>query len=57
VTYSQVCLRRGQEFDGDNKAAVADAVVEQAKAEHRHALDRDVVLAQLEGVIPHERED
>jgi hypothetical protein len=24
--------------------------------EHRHSLDRDVVLAHLEGVHPHERE-
>ena len=47
----------GRDFTGDDKDAVADAVVEHARVEHRHALDRDVVLAHLEGVHPHERGD
>jgi predicted small metal-binding protein len=56
VTYSQTCPRCGREFSGDDRRAVADDVVEHARVEHRHALDRDVVLAHLEGVHPHERE-
>ena len=56
MTFSQACPRCGQEFDGEDKDAVADAVVEHAVVEHRHSLDRDVVLAHLEGVHPHERE-
>ena len=41
---------------GEDKEAVADAVVEHARSEHGHALDRDVVIAHLEGVHPHERD-
>ena len=56
MTYEQTCPRCGAEFTGDDEAAVADAVVEHAFVEHRHTLDRDVVLAHLEGVHPHDRE-
>ena len=56
VMYEQTCPRCGREFVGGDKGAVADAVVEHARAKHGHALDRDVVLAHLEGVHPHERE-
>ena len=55
--YSQICPRCGRNFIGEDRAAVADDVVEHARVEHRHALDRDVVLAHLEGVHPYERED
>jgi hypothetical protein len=56
VTYDQTCPRCGRDFVGDDKGVVADAVVEHARTEHAHALDRDVVLAHLEGVHPHDRE-
>ena len=56
MSYEQTCPRCGREFVGEEKYALADAVVEHARVEHRHALDRNVVLAHLEGVHPHERE-
>ena len=56
MQYEQTCPRCGQEFVGKDKDAVADAVVEHARTEHQHALDREVVLAHLEGVSPHDRE-
>ena len=56
MTYEQTCPRCGETFTGDDKDAVADAVVEHARAAHHHSLDRDVVLAHLEGVHPHDRE-
>ena len=54
--YELTCPRCGRDFAGENKEAVADAVVTHASADHRHALDRGVVLAHLEEVHPHERE-
>jgi predicted small metal-binding protein len=57
VPFSQTCPRCGRDFDGDDKEKVADQVVEHARAEHRHTLDREIVLAHLEGVHPYERED
>ena len=56
MAFEQTCPRCGADFTGDDKDAVADAVVEHALVVHRHALDRDVVLAHLEGVHPHDRE-
>jgi predicted small metal-binding protein len=56
VTYTQTCPRCGQDFAGTDKEAVADTVVEHARASHHHALDRDIALAHLEGVHPHDRE-
>ena len=56
VTYSQTCPRCGRDFEGEDKHVVADAVVDHARLEHRHSLDREVVLAHLEGVHPHERD-
>jgi predicted small metal-binding protein len=56
VAYEQVCTRCGHDFVGDDHDAVAQAVVEHARTEHGHTLDRDVVLAHLEGVHPHERD-
>jgi predicted small metal-binding protein len=49
------CPRCGRDFNGEDKEAVAGDVVEHARVEHRHHLDRDVVLSHLEGVHPHER--
>jgi hypothetical protein len=57
VAYSQTCPRCGRDFIGEDQDAVADDVVEHARIQHRHTLDRDIVLAHLEGVHPHERED
>lgn len=56
MSYNQTCPRCGWDFAGDDKEAVADAVVEHARVDHRHALDREIVFAHLEGV-PYERED
>jgi hypothetical protein len=57
VAYEQTCPRCGEAFVGEDKEAVADSVIDHALSAHRHNLDRDVVLAHLEGVHPHERED
>jgi hypothetical protein len=56
MTYLQTCPRRGRDFAGEDKEVVADAVVEHARVDHQHRLDREVVLAHLEGVRPDERE-
>jgi hypothetical protein len=50
VPYEQTYPRCGREFVGEDKHAVADAVVEHARPDRHHALDRDIVLAHLEGV-------
>ena len=57
MQHVQVCPRCGLELTGDEPGAVADAVVAHARTEHDHRLDREVVLAHLEGVRPDERED
>jgi predicted small metal-binding protein len=57
VAFNQTCPRCGRDFDGDDKEEVADQVVEHARIQHRHALDRETVLAHLEGVHPYEREE
>lgn len=54
MPFEQTCPRCGREFLADDKHVVADAVVEHARVDHHHALDRDVVLAHLEGVHPYE---
>lgn len=56
MTYEQLCPRCGRSSVGEDADGVADEVVEHARVEHRHALDRNVVLAHLEGVRPDERE-
>lgn len=53
MTFTQQCPRCGVEFAGDDKEEVADAVVEHARTEHRHRLDREIVLAHIEGVHPY----
>ena len=57
MSFSQRCPRCGQDFEGVDKEAVADAVVEHARVRHGHSLDRGVVLAHLERVHPYEREE
>ena len=57
MTFEQICPRCGREFSGDDKDVVADAVVAHGKDDHGHNLDREIVLAHLEGVHPHDRED
>ena len=56
ISYQQTCPRCGQDFVGEDRNDVAEAVVEHARVEHRHALDRDIALAHLEGVHPDERD-
>ena len=56
MTYTQTCPRCGANVSGDDKERVADDVVEHASSEHNHTLDRDIVLAHLEGVHPYERD-
>jgi hypothetical protein len=55
MRYEQQCPRCGASFAGEDKDEVADAVLTHA-ASHGHALDRETVLAHLEGVHPHERD-
>jgi hypothetical protein len=55
MAYEMTCPRCGRDFEGDDKAAVASAVIEHARDGHSHRLDLDVVLAHLEGIHPHER--
>ena len=52
MTFEQACPRCGDEFVGDDKDSVADDVIAHARDAHGHHLDRDVVLAHLEGVHP-----
>jgi hypothetical protein len=56
VTYTQTCPRCGHDFAGEDRDAVADEVVEHARVEHHHSLDRNIVLAHLEGVHPYDRD-
>jgi hypothetical protein len=57
VPYSQTCPRCGEGIAGDDRDAVADAVVAHARTVHHHSLDRDVVLAHLDDVHPYDRDD
>ena len=57
MSYSQTCPRCGAEFAGDDKERLADEVIEHARSDHDHVLDRDIVLAHLEGVHPFKRDD
>lgn len=51
---SQQCPRCGDELTGDDRDAVADAVVDHASSAHGHRLDRAIVLAHLDGRHPHD---
>jgi molybdopterin-binding protein len=53
VPYEQSCPRCGRDFVGDSVDLVADAVVEHARDEHGHRIDREVVVAHLVTVHPH----
>jgi copper chaperone len=56
VAYTQTCPRCGADFVGDDKERVADAVVDHGASAHNHRLDRDIVLAHLQGVHPYGRD-
>ena len=56
MPFELTCPRCGRDFVGDDKNAVAAAVVDHARVDHRQGLDLDVVLAHLEGVHPHHRD-
>ena len=49
-------VKARDKFVGDDKDAIAQAVVKHARTKHGHTLDPDVVLSHLEGVRPHERD-
>jgi hypothetical protein len=55
MQYEQQCPRCGAEIVGQSKDEVADSVLAHAET-HGHRLDRNTVLAHLEGVHPHDRE-
>jgi hypothetical protein len=54
ATFSQTCPRCGDEFAGDDRDLVADAVITHASEVHGHRLDPKVVLAHLAGVHPYD---
>ena len=54
--FSQTCPRCGDELSGDDRDAVADAVVAHARDAHGHGLERRIVLAHLAGGRPDEYE-
>jgi hypothetical protein len=54
VSYEQTCPRCGESFAGEDNELVADAVIDHSRTAHGHTLDRNVVLAHLEGVHPHD---
>jgi hypothetical protein len=56
MRFEMQCPRCGREFAGNDRDQVADEVLEHAQGEHHHRLDRDVVLAHLAGVNPHDFE-
>ena len=55
--YDQICPRCGDQFSDADADRLADRVVEHARVKHSHALDRQVVLAHLQGVRPDELDD
>ena len=57
ANYSQMCPRCGEDFTGPDRDAVADAVVAHANHAHQHDLDRDIVLAHLDGRHPFKDDD
>ena len=57
MSYSLTCPRCGDEFVGDDREGVADQVIEHARGKHGHALDREIVIAHLDGVHPFNGDD
>lgn len=55
--YRDTCPPCGTVFSGDDRDAVADAVVEHARTAHDHELTREHVLAHLDGKDPHRAEN
>lgn len=52
MTVEITCPRCGEAFVGTEAEEVVDAVVAHAASQHRHRLDRHVVIAHLQGVRP-----
>jgi predicted small metal-binding protein len=53
VTYTDQCPPCGKQFSGENREALADAVIAHARDEHDHVLTREHVLAHIDGKDPH----
>lgn len=56
MTYTDVCPPCGMQFSGDDRDALADAVVAHARDEHDHHLTREHVLAHIDHKDPHSAE-
>lgn len=56
MSYDMTCPRCGEEFFAPDRDSLADAVVDHARSDHGHHLDRYVVLAHLDGVRPEDFE-
>jgi hypothetical protein len=54
MIYEQQCPRCGEFFTGEEKDRVADDAVAHAAEVHGHNVDRDVIVAHLEGRRPDE---
>lgn len=54
MTLTMTCPRCGLDFTGIEPNELVDDIVEHAASAHRHQLDRDTVLAHLEGRHPHD---
>ncbi len=53
MTYSDTCPPCGKVFSGEDREALATAVMEHARDAHDHDLPREHVLAHLDGKDPH----
>lgn len=53
MTYTDKCPPCGRQFSGDDREALADAVIDHARDEHNHVLTREHVLAHIDGKDPH----
>ncbi len=56
MTYSDTCPPCGKVFSGEDREALATAVMEHARDAHDHELSREHVLAHLDGKDPHHPE-
>ena len=54
MTYAKECPRCGEHISGDDLDAVADRVIEHARSEHGHDVDRHIILAHLTGAHPYD---